>query len=84
MVQLNKMCVVHGKQVCNQKCVRRLIITQTILISHTCCGQTRPSILLLAIDEFMTNDFPSMFCVRCDCIQNDNIYTNKDMIEQSK
>ena len=30
MVQYNKTCVIRGKQVCNQKCVRRPIITQTI------------------------------------------------------
>ena len=29
-VQFNKMCVIHGKQVCIQKCVRRPIITQMI------------------------------------------------------
>ena len=33
--QYNKMCVIRGKQVCNQKCVRRLIITQTIASNKT-------------------------------------------------
>ena len=31
-----KMCVIHCKQVCNQKCVRRPIITQTIAANKTC------------------------------------------------
>ena len=35
MVQYNKMCVIRGKQVCNQKCVRRPIITQTIASNKT-------------------------------------------------
>ena len=34
-VQYNKMCVIRGKQVCNQKCARRPIITQTIASSKT-------------------------------------------------
>ena len=36
MVQLNKMCVIRGKQVCNHKCVRRPIITQTIAANKPC------------------------------------------------
>ena len=31
-IQLNNMCVIRGKQVCDQKCVRRLIITQRLLL----------------------------------------------------
>ena len=34
-VQYNKMCVIRDKQVCNQKCVRRPIITQTIASNKT-------------------------------------------------
>ena len=36
MVQLNKMCVIRGKQVRDQKCVRRPIITQTIAANKPC------------------------------------------------
>ena len=36
MVQLNNMCVIHGKQVRDQKCVRRPIITQTIAANKPC------------------------------------------------
>ena len=36
MVQLNKKCVIHGKQVRNQKSVRRPIITQTIAANNPC------------------------------------------------
>ena len=36
MVQLNKMCVIRGKQVCNPKCVGRPITTQTIPVKKTC------------------------------------------------
>ena len=35
MVQYIKMCVIRGKQVCNQKCVRRPIITHTIASNKT-------------------------------------------------
>ena len=35
-VQLNKMCVIRGKQVRNQKCVRRPIIAQTITANKPC------------------------------------------------
>ena len=35
MVQLNKMCVIRGKHVRNQKCVRRPIITQTVAANKT-------------------------------------------------
>ena len=33
---MNKMCVIRGKQVCNQKCVRRPIITQMVAANKTC------------------------------------------------
>ena len=36
-VQLNKMCVIREKQVRNQKCVRRPIITQTINAANKPC-----------------------------------------------
>ena len=41
-IQLNKMCVICGKQVRNQKCVRRPIITQRLLlISRVICSVYR-------------------------------------------
>ena len=36
MVQYNKICVIRGKHVCNHKCVRRRIITQTIAANKPC------------------------------------------------
>ena len=36
MVQLNKMFVIRGKQVCNRKCVGRPIRTQTVPINKPC------------------------------------------------
>ena len=36
MVQLNKMCVILGKHVCNRKCVGRPITTQTIHVNKPC------------------------------------------------
>ena len=36
MVQLNNMCVIHGKQVRDQKCVRRPIITQSTVANKPC------------------------------------------------
>ena len=35
-VQFNEMCVIRGKQVCDQKYVRRPIITQTIAANKMC------------------------------------------------
>ena len=35
MVQYIKMCVIRGERVCNQKCVRRPIITHTIASNKT-------------------------------------------------
>ena len=35
-VQMNKMCVIRGKQVCNRKHVRRPITTQTITANKPC------------------------------------------------
>ena len=49
-------------------------------ISRVCCGQVLAGIQPSAIDEFMTDGFPSVVRVRCDmlCLQNINIYTYKN------
>ena len=82
-VQMNKMFVIHGKQVRNQKYVRRLVITQKIAANKLC--------VLWANDWWYTivNDwwnyhrqFPSLVRVQCDllCLENNNMYTYKDTI----
>ena len=76
MVQYNKMCVIRGKHVCNQKCVQRPIITHTVAANKTCVlCDVIAGIQLSVMDEIIPDGFHYLVHVRCEllCLQSINI-----------